>query len=294
VGGSGTDFLDVSGIRGSGSDRQLLSEDEFPILKGLSPLNMRLLNDAARIMHVSKGVEMLHEGDTPHDLYFIRKGKIAIARTLGGKLRIVASLQSGQLYGEFGALRKKARYASAYTTEPSEVVRVELSAVQQVLAADSEFRQRLNHLLTERMLSSFFFGHPAFTTLSESARLALAAELPVHSYDRDVRLFNQGDKPKGVYLILSGEVEVRFKNRKGEEILLEIRRDGDMIGEVSSKDGSKLAYSAVSASMLDTLLIDATAYAAIRKYHPETLNRLNDHINKRSAKSVQRLRENID
>jgi CRP-like cAMP-binding protein len=288
-----SDFLDVSGIRG-GEEHHLLSEKEFPILKGLSPLNMRLLNDAARIMHVSKGVEMLHEGDTPHDLYFIRRGKIAIARNITGKMKIVAHLQSGQLYGEFGALRKKARYASAYTTESSEVVRVELSAVQQVLAADNVFRQRLNKLLTERMLSSFFYGHPAFQGLTETARAALAAELPVHSYDRDVRLFNQGDKPKGVYMILSGEVEVRFKNRKGEEILLEIRRDGDMVGEVSNKEGTKLAYAAVSASTLDMLLLDATSFNAIRGHHVETLNRINEFINNRSARTVQRLRENLE
>jgi len=290
---SGSNFLDVSGIRHGEGSHHLLSEKDFPILKGLSPLNLRLLNDAARLMHVSKGVEMLHEGDTPHDLYFIHVGKIAIARNVGGKLKVVAHLKGGQIYGEFGALRKKARYASAYTTEPSEVIRVELAAVQQVLAADSAFKQRLSKLLTQRMLSSFLFSHPAFQGLTENARLALATELSVHSYERDRRLFNQGEKPKGIFMILSGEVEVRFKNPQGEEILLEIRRDGDLVGEVTSKDGSKLAYSAMAASDLDAFIIDNDAALLIRKYDPKIGAQLENHINNRSTRTVQRLKENL-
>lgn len=286
------EFLDLSGIH-SDAKREVLSEKDFPILEGISPLSMRILNNASRVMHVSKDVEMLHEGDTPHDLYFIKQGTMAIGRQSGTKLKVIAKLHSGEIYGEFGALRKKSRYASVYTAETSVIIRVELSAIQQVLEADSKFHQRLETLLTKRMLDSFFFSHPVFHGLPDQERKELARTLPIQYYDRDVRIFTQGRKPQGVYLILSGEVEVRYTNRSGDERLLEIRRDNDLLGEVANKNGAELAYSAVTASDVDMLMLDNRAMKAMHDQHPQTFKNLESYINKRADRTVIRLRENM-
>lgn len=286
------EFLELSGIHGE-DIKELLSEKDFPILEGLPPLNMRILNNASRVMRVSKDVEMLHEGDTPHDLYFIKQGTIAVARQVGTQLKVIAKLKSGEIYGEFGALRRKSRYASVYTAEPSTIIRVELSAIQQVLEADSRFHARLETLLTERMLDSFFSSHPIFHALSEHERKELATTLPIQFYDHDVRIFAQGRKPQGVYLILSGEVEIRYTTRSGEERLLEIRRDNDLLGEVANKNGTEMAYSAVAASDTDMLMLDNRAMKVIHDRHPQTFKNLENYINKRAERTVIRLRENM-
>jgi len=287
------EYLDLSGIHGPDGKPEILSEKDFPILAGLSPLNMRILNNASRVMHVSKDVEMLHEGDTPHDLYFIKQGTMSIGRQVGTQLKVIAQLKGGEVYGEFGALRKKSRYASVYTAEPSTIIRVELSAIQQVLEADSGFRGRLEQLLTQRMLDSFFSSHPVFHALSESDRKELARTLPVQFYDRDVRVFTQGKPPQGIYMILSGEVEVRYTNRNGEERLLEIRRDNDLLGEVANKNGMELAYSAVAASDVDMLVLDKPAMKMMHEGYPQTFKSLENYINKRAERTVIRLRENM-
>ena len=286
------DFLDLSGVRPP-SETALLSPEKFPILEGMSPIHLRILNEASRVMHVSKDVEMLHEGDAPHDMYFIESGRLAIAKHVGTQLKIIAQLGPGNVYGEFGALRRKSRYASAYTAEPCRIIRVELSAVQQVLEVDPAFKERLTKLLTCRMLDSFFFSHPVFQELPEATRTALAKELPIRFFERGARIFSQGDAPTGVYLILSGEVEVRYLNKVGAEVLLEIRRDNDMIGEVVQKNGTALAYSAIAASDLDALMLDKETMTKLHRHHPKTFAQLEKYINKRSEKSVKRLRENL-
>ena len=286
------EFLDLSGIHGN-STKEILSEKDFPILEGLSPLSMRILNNASQIMHVSKDVEMLHEGDTPHDLYFIKQGTMAIGRQSGNQLKVIAKLKSGEIYGEFGALRKKSRYASVYTAESSTIIKVELSAIQQVLEADSKFHHRLESLMTHRMLDSFFSSHPVFHALPDRERNELARTLNVNTYDRNVRIFTQGKPPTGVYLILSGEVEVRYTNKSKEERLVEIRRDNDLLGEVAIKNGTELAYSAVAASNVDILVLDKAAMKAMHDQHPQTFTTLENYINKRAERSVVRLKENM-
>lgn len=285
------EFLDLSGINTPRSSQTALSAEEFPILKCLSPLSLRILNDASRTIHVSKGVEMVHEGDTPHDLYFIKSGKISIAKQHGQKVKILAQLSKGEVYGEFGILRQKSRFASVYTASACEIVRVELSAVQQVLDADSHFKAALNKILSQRMLDSFFFSHPVFKTLPEDTRIQISKELPVHFYSRDSRLFVQGEKPQGIFLILSGEVEIHYLNRNRNDILLEIRRDNDLIGELATKNGTSLAYSAVAASDLDALLLDSAAMKIMHDHHPETFKNLENYINTRAMHTTNRLKE---
>lgn len=283
-----SDFLDFSGVHGT-SEKGNLSAEDFPILEGLSTVSMRILNTASRVMHVSKGVEMLHEGDAPHDLYFIKSGKMAIARQSGTQLKVLAQLGAGQIYGEFGVLRKKSRYASVYTAEASVIVRVELTAVQQVLAADSKFKARLNEMLTHRMLDSFFFAHPVFSSLPANVRSQLAKELPITFFDRNTRMFTQGDAPGPFYLILSGEVEVRYLNDKKEEFLLEIRRDNDMLGEPIDQSG-KRPYSAITSSDLDALVLDGKAMQTLKARHPETFTKLQAYVIKRSEHTGSRLK----
>jgi len=286
------EFLDLSGIRPPQEQVDLLNKKDFPILEGISTINLRILNGASRVMHVSKGVEMLHEGDTPHDLYFVRNGKLSIGRKIGGQLKLLAHLYPGDVYGEFGALRRKSRYASVFTVEPSRIIRVDLTAIQQVLEADSDCRKRLTKLLAHRMLESFFFTHPVFKKLPADIRGTLARELPTHFAKRGDRIFSQGDTPKGIYIILSGEVEIRYLNRAKAEVLLEIRRDADMLGELAQNHGKALAYSAVAASDLDMLELNKEAMHILEKRHPATFKILGSFIDKRAEYTIQRLKEN--
>jgi len=282
-------YLDLSNI--NISTPALLSKQAFPILKGLSPLSLRILNASSRLIHVSKGVEILHEGDFPRDLYFIKEGRVSISKESGQQKKTLSYLQKGHVYGEFGVLRNKLRYASVYTTDNSEIIRIDASAVQQVLDADQSFKEALNTILSQRMLNSFFFSHPIFQMLPEDLRIQLSRTLTTISHPRDSRLFTQGDTPNGIILIISGTAEVYCLDSHQQESLLEIRRDDDVLGELATKEGEKLAYSAIAASDLDVLELHAQQMKQIRQVHPETFKRLEVYIHKRAQRTASRIKE---
>jgi len=291
---SGKDgFLDLSGVHPPSSKGPLLDSARFSVLEGISPIHLRILNEASTVMYVSKDVELLHEGDAPHDLYFVDSGKIVIAKRTVGKLKVLRALGQGDIYGEFGVLRRKSRFASVFSAEPSRIIRVELTAVQQVLEVDATFRKRITEMMNRRMINTFFSSHPVFQTLAEAASENLAKILPLRFIERGNRIFSQGEAPTGMYLILSGEVEVRFLNKSRAEVLLEIRRDNDIIGEVVQKNGTELAYSAIASSDIDLLVLDKKAMDALQTADAATFSRLEQYINKRSQMTVKRLRENL-
>ncbi|MDQ6983768.1 MAG: cyclic nucleotide-binding domain-containing protein, partial [Ghiorsea sp.] len=171
-------YLELSGVNNK-VFQDVLNAEKFSILSDLSPLSLRVLNQASHVLQVAQGVEMMHAGDTPHDLYFISKGSVSIGKRTNGEMKVVAKLIAGNLYGEYGALRGKTRFASVYTAEPSEIISVDLNAVKQVFDADNDFRDRVYQVMQERLLNSFLFSHTAFRKISSDARNILAKDLKV-------------------------------------------------------------------------------------------------------------------
>ncbi len=279
-----SDYLDLSNI--NVSTQIFLDDDVFPILKGLSPLNMRILNSASTLLHINQDVETLHKGDYPRGLYFIRKGSVSVHKARQKEDKNIAKLSQGDIFGEFAILRKKAHYASIYTLEDSEIIRVNADAVLQVTEADKAFKQRLQQVLSQRILNSFFFSHPIFQTLSHELRLAFSHKFQVSTVAADTVLFQQGTQPQGLFLILSGTVEI-YRKQQQTDRLLEIRRDHDVLGELAANQGKEAAYSAIASSALDLLIVDKEAMMYIRQQHPETFKRLEIYMRKR-AEHTQR------
>ena len=281
----GLDGLDLL----NAASGELCSED-FPILEGMSPINLRLLNSACQKINVSKGVEIPHEGAMPYHLFFLRKGKLAIAKHLDNKLKVIGHLLPGNVYGEFGVLRGRPRNASVITMENSEVLCVEVSAVRQILDADKGFRDALEGLFRQRLLSNAFLKHPVFRAIPNEARNALARELPVKYHERGAQVFKQGDAPAGVHLILSGDVDISLHKESGSDVLLETRSEPDVLGE-SCLGGKTMAYSATAASDVDILLLNKETICAIQTRHASFLSELGPYINKRNEQMQVRFKQ---
>ena len=276
-------FLELSGVHAE-STKELLNAENFPILSGLSPLSLRVLNQASHIIHVAQGVEMMKAGDTPHDIYFIHKGSVSIAKENRGEMKVIGKLIAGSFYGEYGAIRGKARFASVYTAEPSEIIRVDLNAVQQVFDGDEAFKTHFFEVMKERLLNSFLFSHPVFKKLPSAARNMLAKELHLVELERDEMLFKDGDDAENYYLIVSGEAEITVILHDVPTVL-EVRRENGILGEVRMEDGKKYAYGVYAANSLDLLKLDKDSIQSIQKADPEAIPLLNQMI-KHSAKKT--------
>ena len=280
-------FLEISGLHKEKTLQQL-SGSVFPVLKGLSPLNLRILNQDSQVINVAKGVEMMVAGDTPHDLYFIAQGSLAVAKKHAGKPLVVATLKAGDFYGEYGVLRGKTRFASVYTAEPSVIIRVGLQAIQQVLHADENFKSRVFSIMRQRILNSFLYTHVVFSEFSASIRESLSTQLTVSELKRGETLFSQGETADKYYMILSGEAEVLIQ-QSGKPLLLEIRRDNDILGEVRLDKGSKYGYTVVAMNQLDLLALDKVVMQFMQQTEPTIIKRLQQFIMQQNKKTIAKI-----
>lgn len=261
------------------SRSRLLDSERFPILQGIAPLLIDILNSASNLMHVSEGVELLHEGDSTHDLYFIESGSVIIAKFAEGGDKMLPMLSRGEMFGEIGTLRGKSRFASVHTLEQSRIIRVKQEALKQVLEVDGAFRERLSQLMNQRMLSSFIYSHPVFHGLSHHAIGKLSETLPLRLVAYDDFVFRQGDKLDATYMIVSGEAELRTDGNV--DVLLEVRRDNDILGAARDKSGRAI-YSAHAACDMELLPLDQDSLSLLRSLSGKVADKLDAFLAKRA------------
>jgi uncharacterized membrane protein len=97
---------------------------------------------------------------------------------------------------------------------------------------------------------------PLFALLDAQERAALAERLELVSAPKDKTLFSYGDPGDSMFIVVSGTVEIWFKNNTGEKIVLETAHEGDFFGEVSLLDGGARTASATVITDLEALVVD--------------------------------------
>ena len=97
---------------------------------------------------------------------------------------------------------------------------------------------------------------PMFALLDEQEREALAERVDEVSIKAGTAVFNHGDPGDALYVMLSGTVEIFFKNDTGERIVLETAHQGDFFGEISLLDGGARTASAHVTEDMQALVVD--------------------------------------
>lgn len=97
---------------------------------------------------------------------------------------------------------------------------------------------------------------PLFALLDDQERGALAARLDDVRFDAGTMLFTAGDPGESMFVLVSGEVQVFFRNNTGQHIGLETVTAGHFIGEISLLDGGSRSASAVATTDVEAIVID--------------------------------------
>ena len=283
------EFLDLSGVHALGSHELL--DARFPLLDGLSPILVRLLGSAAEELLVARGVELFRIGDSSSGLYLLDEGEVEVLRPGRKGIERAEVLGPKTVFGEFGVLRNVARTAIVRTLRPCRLIRIEGSAVHQALDADATFRERLESLLLARMQQNFFAAHPVFAEAPEAFREAFRAVVEPRFLHRGEEVFAQGEQARGVWFVLSGTATVRFRNRAGADVVIDLRRMPDVLGELAARD--RLAYHADAAFDLDLWFLPRDRFRELAGADAHAAKRLEEFLVRRARRTATRIKEHL-
>ncbi len=97
---------------------------------------------------------------------------------------------------------------------------------------------------------------PLFALLDDDERGKLAERLDNERFAKGSEIFGAGHPGGSMYIVVSGEAEMFFRNDTGQHITLETAGPGDFFGEISRLDGGPRTASAVATTDVEALVVD--------------------------------------
>ena len=120
-----------------------------PLFEGLAKRQLALLARLTDDLDVPAGSVLCKEGQRGHEFFVIIEGEAEVTR--GGKR--LATIGSGEFFGEIALLERVVRTATVTATTPLRFFVVSDSAFRSVLAIDPTMEGRLLRTLARRLLS---------------------------------------------------------------------------------------------------------------------------------------------
>ena len=123
-----------------------------PLFSELSAAELERISSVAVPRSFPRGVRVFHEGDNSDACYIVRSGDLRVTREHSdGRAIALATLASGDIFGELAMLDGEARSASVETLSDAELLALSASDMRQMLADHSEISVKLIVALTRRL-----------------------------------------------------------------------------------------------------------------------------------------------
>jgi len=213
-----------------------ISTRDFPLLATLFPDEQRRLAQAARPMECLAGVDIIHEGQQPRDLYLVRHGLLKVNKRHGDRIIEVGAITPGELFGEASIVYDAPAGAGVRTSEPTTLLALPGEIVRDILHDNDRFLRALRQLAERRSAASALAVNPVFSVLPQAVREVILYNSRIVSLKAGEQLFHQGDKDEGLmYLVLGGELEISVPHPQDSSRRLVFAKatSGDEIGEIA-------------------------------------------------------------
>jgi len=204
----------------------------------------------------------VREGEPGASFFFVAGGSLRVYATDGlGRQTELAQLGEGAVFGEMALLGAQPRSASVATvTEVDlfEVGRQSLASVADELGAVAE---ALHGFTRERLLGNLMATSPLFRPFTRMQQRDLLRRFTSHDVAPGTVVIHEGEEGRGLFVVLSGELDVSRRAQDGAVVPLGTLRTGDVFGEMALVRNARTTATVV-AQRQATVLFLAREYVA--------------------------------
>jgi CRP/FNR family transcriptional regulator, cAMP and macrophage regulator len=131
-------------------------------------------------------------------------------------------------------------------------------------------------------------GDPETAPLTEDDLTALASYLEVKEIDRGTPTFAKGDKPRGVWIVRSGMIEL-YVGAGPRKVVVQILYPGAVDGDIQLLKGMPLPYAGRALQASRCLFLEPKAFESLLRDHPGVARRWLSSVASRLTRSHERL-----
>ncbi|AKQ66170.1 PKA regulatory subunit-like protein [Myxococcus hansupus] len=233
------------------------------------------------------GERIIEQGSHGDAFYVICEGAVRVFRTDEGQRQDLATLEGGTFFGEMALLSGAARTASVESaSEDTQLLEISASVLAELSRSHPQVARALKKFCRQRMLTNVLNTSELFKLFGRKDRRELVERFRSRDVERDAVIIRDGDVTDGLYVVLSGEVEVRKDGH-----LLTMLKEGDVFGEISLLQKTP-ATATVTATRHTTLLrLPRADFDTLMSSHPQILAMISDLSDERLRRTQRVLTE---
>ena len=208
----------------------------IPFLSELAPDSLQAMLGALVLHQLEDGQAVMRQGETGTSFYLLAGGELRVSVASGdGTVRELARLHEGSLFGEMALITAQPRVAAVAAVGPAPVLEVTREALDRVREQSPAVQQALDRFARERLIRNLLATSPLFTPFTKDQQAELLRRFEGVEVDPGAEIIRQGDRGQGLYVVLSGALQVsaRPPGAAGEDVPLALLGAGDIFGEMS-------------------------------------------------------------
>jgi CRP-like cAMP-binding protein len=264
--------LEVRVVAAGAQDAAAKFPDKVPPIPLFSLLAPETFMDVIRLVQLRRtadGTFIIREGEIGESFFVIARGTVRVTQhDVLGKERELATLGDGSVFGEMALISNSPRTATVTAAGPIDL----LEFNRETLTAASEqlidIATALDRFTRDRLVQNILATNPLFRPFDRAQRLELLRRFSAHEVTPGTVIVREGMEGKGLYLILTGEVDVTKVDGK-EKVLLATLRAGECFGEISLVKRSPTTATVTSARHTTVLFLPRDAFLKLVDALPE-------------------------
>jgi len=205
----------------------------LPFLSELTQDSFIAVARSLAILRLKDAEVVMRQGEVGDSLFLVAGGELRVFVQTPGGVKDVAHLFENTLFGEMALITGQPRTASVAVVGEADVIAVSKSALDAVMAAMPAVREGLDRFSRERLIKNLLQTSPLFVPFTKSQQGELLRRFEGHEIESGVDIIREGERGQGLFLILSGEVDVISHASTPKPVTLAHLRAGDMFGEMS-------------------------------------------------------------
>jgi CRP-like cAMP-binding protein len=211
-------------------------QEQYHPLPFLSELSQESFVAVARlltILRLKDGDLVMRQGDPGDSLFLVASGELRVFVATSSGPKDVAHLFENTLFGEMALITGQPRTASVAAVGEADVIQVSKAALLHITTSVPSVREALDRFSRERLIKNLLQTSPLFVPFTKAQQGELLRRFEGHEMDAGVDIIREGERGQGLFLILSGEVDVVAHAGSPQPVKLATLRAGDLIGEMS-------------------------------------------------------------
>jgi cAMP-dependent protein kinase regulator len=258
----------------------------FPLLSSLGPDAFVRFVARLALDRRTAGDVVIEQGTPGESFFIVAQGEVRVERRhADGVTRMLARLGPGAFFGEMAIVTAAPRAARVTAATDVTLLRADMAEVGPEMERTPELQRVLMAFCKARMLENILFASPVLRRVPAPNRSDLIARFSHASHVASEVVIEEGSPSRGLYLIVSGEVDVTHREQ-GETLSLARLGPGDFFGEISLVLQRPAVATVTAATDTASLFLPGASFLDAVRDHPGLLVELYETAIKREAETA--------